>query len=156
MFSDLIKNFTKQLSSLRDLPTKKDFENAATHHQENAVLLRAADFLTKNRSSIVKNAMQELYEKHPELQVASNPDGSDLNAAYIRNIDSYVEALTDSLVVGDPKIVGKISSESELPPDQQVEVLKYIKSCSGLTGQAEQQAANTYIDHIISATQEFD
>jgi len=146
-------NLTDLLSIWREVPTKADFDKAAERHQNNATALRAAGFLTKESRIIVDNAMQALYENHPELQGASNGDASDLGARFRGDINSYVKAVADSLAGGDPNIiVNNVKEISKLGslPNQPVEVLGYIKSSGGLTGE-DAQIANDYIDLAIKA-----
>ncbi len=143
------------------------FLNASEMQAVNGRYVRAADslqaarVLTQNQETLVKEAVQEVFNKFPYLTQPGQMGATDtFRAKCARDVGYYLRFITYCLVAGgtgpmdDYLIAGlrEVNRSFNLSPSWYIEALKTMKTRSTgmLSGQAANEA-NIYFDYAINA-----
>lgn len=138
-----------------------ELQAAFGRFQRASASLEAARVLTQNQDSLVKGAVQEVYNKFPYLTQPGQMGYGDTNQAKCaRDVSHYLRFITYSIVAGgtgpldDYVVAGlrEVNRAFNLSNSWYIEALKHIKGRVGslLQGQAAGEAT-AYIDYTINA-----
>lgn len=151
----------KAISTLVSPKTSKRLETVRENLRQASARLEAAKILTQKADALINQAAKAVYAKFAytnQIQGANLAEDQGGQEECVRNITYYLRMITYCLVAGstgplDEHLIAgtdETNHSSDLPPNLDVEALKYIKANHGLSGDAAIEA-NFYIDYAIKA-----